>query len=124
MHGTAPQLCEVEAIAMAVQVMPPGADILICPPSTLISRAAQVGSLIKRVRDSSIDAVLDENKKRPRLPDAIYEIAAKLEVAVSQGDIRRQAELCQSALGLAAAEGDLPSWALLFKAHLEALPEF
>jgi len=42
MHGTAPQLCEVEAIAMAVQVMPPGADILICPPSTLIARAAHV----------------------------------------------------------------------------------
>jgi len=44
MHGTAPQLCEVEAIAMAVQVMPPGADILICPPSTLIARAAQVAA--------------------------------------------------------------------------------
>jgi triosephosphate isomerase len=44
MHGTAPQLREIEAIAMAVQVAPPAADILICPPSTLISRAAQAAA--------------------------------------------------------------------------------
>ena len=31
MHGASPQLCEIEAIAAAVQAMPPGADILICP---------------------------------------------------------------------------------------------
>ncbi len=44
MHGTAPQLREIDAIATAVQTMPPAADILICPPSTLISRAAQVAA--------------------------------------------------------------------------------
>jgi triosephosphate isomerase len=32
MHGTAPQLREIEAIATAVQSMPPVADILVCPP--------------------------------------------------------------------------------------------
>ena len=44
MHGISSQLCEIEAIAAAVQAMPPAADILICPPSTLISRAAQVAA--------------------------------------------------------------------------------
>jgi len=44
MHGTAPQLREIEAIAAASHAMPPAADILICPPSTLISRAAQVAA--------------------------------------------------------------------------------
>jgi triosephosphate isomerase len=40
MHGTSLQLGEIEAIATAVQAMPPAADVLICPPSTLIARAA------------------------------------------------------------------------------------
>ena len=44
MHGTSLQLCEIEAIAAAVQAMPPAADILICPPSTLIARASQVAA--------------------------------------------------------------------------------
>jgi triosephosphate isomerase len=43
MHGTAPQLREIEAIATAVHATP-AADILICPASTLISRAAQVAA--------------------------------------------------------------------------------
>ncbi len=43
MHGTAPQLREIEAIAAAAQT-PPHTDILICPPFTLIARAAQVAA--------------------------------------------------------------------------------
>ena len=41
MHGTAPQLGEIAAIAAAVRVAPAAADVLICPPSTLITRAVQ-----------------------------------------------------------------------------------
>jgi triosephosphate isomerase len=39
MHGLAPQLGEIEAIAASVKVTPPVADVLICLPATLISRA-------------------------------------------------------------------------------------
>jgi triosephosphate isomerase len=41
MHGTAPQLGEIAAIAAAVRTAPPAADILVCTPSTLITRAVQ-----------------------------------------------------------------------------------
>ncbi len=41
MHGTSAQLGEIEAIALAVEATPPAADVLICPPATLIARAAQ-----------------------------------------------------------------------------------
>jgi triosephosphate isomerase len=41
MHGLAPQLGEIEAIAASVKASPPFSDILICPPSTLIARAVQ-----------------------------------------------------------------------------------
>src|ERR1700722_9704255 len=41
MHGLAPQLGEIEAIAASVKATPPFADILICLPATLIARAAQ-----------------------------------------------------------------------------------
>jgi triosephosphate isomerase len=41
MHGTAAQLGEIVAIAAAIRTVPPAADILICPPSTLITRAVQ-----------------------------------------------------------------------------------
>jgi triosephosphate isomerase len=41
MHGTAPQLVEIASIAAAVRAAPPPADVLICPPSTLITRAVQ-----------------------------------------------------------------------------------
>jgi triosephosphate isomerase len=40
MHGLSAQLVEIESIAAAVAVMKPPADILICPPATLIARAA------------------------------------------------------------------------------------
>jgi len=40
MHGLALQLGQIEAIAASVQALPPPADILICPPATLIARAA------------------------------------------------------------------------------------
>ncbi len=40
MHGTSAQLGQIEAIASAVQATPPAADVLICPPATLIARAA------------------------------------------------------------------------------------
>jgi triosephosphate isomerase len=41
MNGLAVQLGEIGAIASSVKVTPPVADILICPPATLIARAAQ-----------------------------------------------------------------------------------
>jgi triosephosphate isomerase len=44
MHGTSLQLCEIGAIAAAVHSMQPAADILICPPATLIERASQVAA--------------------------------------------------------------------------------
>jgi triosephosphate isomerase len=44
MHGTTPQLREIKAIATAVQAMSPAADILVCPPFTLIARAAQAAA--------------------------------------------------------------------------------
>jgi triosephosphate isomerase (TIM) len=39
MNGLGASLSEIEAIGAAVEKKPPHADILICPPSTLISRA-------------------------------------------------------------------------------------
>jgi triosephosphate isomerase len=42
MHGLAPQLGEIEAIAASVKAAPPFADILICLPATLIARAVQI----------------------------------------------------------------------------------
>ena len=44
MHGMAPQLAEIAAIAASVKAAPPFADILICLPATLIARAAQVAA--------------------------------------------------------------------------------
>jgi triosephosphate isomerase len=44
MHGTAPQLSEIASIASAVRTTRPVADILICPPSTLITRAVQAAA--------------------------------------------------------------------------------
>ena len=41
MHGLAPQLGEIDAIAASVRASPPFADILICLPATLIARAVQ-----------------------------------------------------------------------------------
>ncbi|MEO6210559.1 MAG: triose-phosphate isomerase [Gemmatimonadaceae bacterium] len=40
MHGLSLQLGEIEAIAASVNATPPLADVLICTPATLISRAA------------------------------------------------------------------------------------
>jgi len=44
MHGTGPQLGEIAAIAAGVRATAPTADILICPPSTLITRAVQAAA--------------------------------------------------------------------------------
>jgi triosephosphate isomerase len=44
MHGTGPQLGEIAAIAARVRATGPAADILICPPSTLITRAVQAAT--------------------------------------------------------------------------------
>ncbi|SFK64470.1 triosephosphate isomerase (TIM) [Methylocapsa palsarum] len=41
MHGLEAQLDEIETIAASVKASPPAVDVLICPPSTLISRAVQ-----------------------------------------------------------------------------------
>jgi triosephosphate isomerase len=44
MHGLAQQLGEIETIAASVEAAAPDADILICPPATLIARAVQTAS--------------------------------------------------------------------------------
>jgi triosephosphate isomerase len=44
MHGMAPQLAEIEAIAASVKAAPPLTDLLICLPATLIARAAQTAA--------------------------------------------------------------------------------
>lgn len=44
MHGRAPQLVEIEAIAAAVKADPPFAKVLICLPATLIARATQAAA--------------------------------------------------------------------------------
>ena len=44
MHGLAPQLGEIEAIAIFAKAAPTFADILICLPATLIARAVQTAA--------------------------------------------------------------------------------
>jgi triosephosphate isomerase len=44
MHGLAAQLHEIETIAASVHARPPAADVLICVPATLLSRAAQAAA--------------------------------------------------------------------------------
>ena len=44
MHGLAQQLSEIAAIAASVEAAPPLADVLICPPATLIARAVQTAA--------------------------------------------------------------------------------
>ncbi len=44
MHGTAPQLVEIAGIASMVRASRPVADVVICPPSTLIARAVQAAA--------------------------------------------------------------------------------
>ncbi|MDQ2667808.1 MAG: triose-phosphate isomerase [Gemmatimonadota bacterium] len=44
MHGLAQQLCEIERIAAFVNATAPQADVLICPPATLLARAAQTAA--------------------------------------------------------------------------------
>jgi triosephosphate isomerase len=39
MHGTASQLSDIAGIAAVVRATRPAADILICPPATLVERA-------------------------------------------------------------------------------------
>jgi triosephosphate isomerase (TIM) len=44
MNGTSASLAEIEKVAAAVKDSTPPADILICPPATLIERAAKVSA--------------------------------------------------------------------------------
>ncbi len=44
MHGLAAQLHELETIAASVHARPPAADVLICVPATLLSRAVQAAA--------------------------------------------------------------------------------
>ncbi|MEO5815779.1 MAG: triose-phosphate isomerase [Gemmatimonadaceae bacterium] len=44
MHGSALQLREIERIAASVNATTPPADVMICPPATLLARAAQTAS--------------------------------------------------------------------------------
>ena len=44
MHGTAPQLSDIVGVAAVVRATHPAADILICPPATLIARAVEAAA--------------------------------------------------------------------------------
>jgi len=44
MHGMAPELAEIEAIAASAKAAPPLVDLLICLPATLIARAVQTAA--------------------------------------------------------------------------------
>ncbi|MGD0144087.1 MAG: triose-phosphate isomerase [Rhizomicrobium sp.] len=44
MNGLSASLSEVEAVAAAVAGSPPGVDVMICPPATLVARAAGVAA--------------------------------------------------------------------------------
>ncbi len=44
MHGLTPQLGEIDAIAASLALTPPRADVLICPPATLLARAVQTAA--------------------------------------------------------------------------------
>ncbi len=44
MHGLKAQLSEIRSIAASVRASPPDADILICPPATLIERAVEAAA--------------------------------------------------------------------------------
>jgi triosephosphate isomerase len=44
MHGLTPQLADIEIMAAAVASRPPRADVLLCVPATLISRAVQTAA--------------------------------------------------------------------------------
>jgi triosephosphate isomerase len=44
MHGLAAQLHEIETIATSVHARPPAADVLLCVPATLLSRAVQTAA--------------------------------------------------------------------------------
>ncbi len=44
MHGLAAQLHEIKTIAASVHARPPAADVLICVPATLLSRAVQAAA--------------------------------------------------------------------------------
>jgi triosephosphate isomerase len=44
MHGMAAQLSDIAAIAAMVGTTPPKADVLVCPPATLIWRAAEAAA--------------------------------------------------------------------------------
>ncbi len=44
MHGMATELREIEGFAASVKATPPSADVLLCVPATLISRAVQVAA--------------------------------------------------------------------------------
>ena len=44
MHGMGPQLGEIDAIAACAKAIPPSADILVCLPATLITRAVQTSA--------------------------------------------------------------------------------
>src|SRR5580698_5956541 len=44
MNGTSASLAQIEKVAAAVKANPPAADLLICPPATLIERAAKTAA--------------------------------------------------------------------------------
>ncbi|MEO6607854.1 MAG: hypothetical protein ABIN69_05245 [Aestuariivirga sp.] len=54
MLGMAPQLCDIDAVAVSVMAKPPSADILICLPSTLIAPAVH-----KAANHIAIGSVID-----------------------------------------------------------------
>ncbi len=68
MNGLARQLGEIEAIAISVEASPPLADILICPPTTLIERTA---------RTAAGRIAIEERTATPKSPARSREMSAR-----------------------------------------------
>ena len=108
MHGLKAHLSEIRAIAAAVQASPPDADVLICPPSTLIDRAVQaaggqlaIGGQDCRAEDSgaftgdvsaqmladdgATAVILGHSERRKYYAETDTQVAAKARAAAKAG---------------------------------------
>ncbi|WP_210392554.1 triose-phosphate isomerase [Variovorax sp. PAMC 28711] len=108
MHGLTAQLADIEALGMAMTGRPAQADVLICPPFTLIERAARIaGSLVaigaqnchhetsgtwtgeisaRMLKDSGASAVIvGHSERRQHQGETSERVAAKANAAVTAG---------------------------------------
>jgi len=108
MHGLTAQLADIEALGVAMTDRPAQADVLICPPFTLIERAARAaGSLVsigaqnchhetsgswtgeisaRMLRDSGASAVIvGHSERRQQQGETSERVAAKANAAVAAG---------------------------------------